>query len=97
MEARLVTMNDQYAFDRDAPPIAIDQFEDVIGRQFKQPKEGLGYDGSPVAHMWRTIWLPVLQPPNSRIRLPERGPTRQRRCFRERPAARLYHSRAWTR
>ena len=58
MEARLVTMNDQYAFDRDAPPIGIDQFEDVIGRQFKQPREGLGYDGSPVAHMWRTIFNP---------------------------------------
>ena len=24
----------------------------------KQPKEGLGYDGSPVAHMWRTMIYP---------------------------------------
>ena len=58
MEARLITMNDQYAFDPDAPPVTIEQFEDVIGRQFRQPKEGLGYDGSPVAHMWRTIFNP---------------------------------------
>ena len=26
-------------------------------RHFRQPAEGLGFDGSPVAHMWRTmIW-----------------------------------------
>ena len=32
-------------------------FEDIIGRNFRQPKEGLGFDGSPVAHMWRSmIW-----------------------------------------
>ena len=30
---------------------------DVIGRHFRQPEEGLGFDNSPVAHMWRTmIW-----------------------------------------
>lgn len=58
MEARLITLNDQYAFDENAPEITIDQFEDIIGRQFTQPKEGLGYDGSPVAHMWRTILNP---------------------------------------
>ena len=58
MEARLITLNDQYAFDENAPEITIDQFEDIIGRQFKQPKEGLGYDGSPVAHMWRTFLNP---------------------------------------
>jgi hypothetical protein len=34
-----------------------EQFTDIIGRNFKQPAEGLGFDGSPVAHMWRTmIW-----------------------------------------
>ncbi len=34
-----------------------DEFEDVVGRNFRQPPEGLGFDGSPVAHMWRTmIW-----------------------------------------
>ncbi len=36
----------------------LDPFVDVIGRHFKQPKEGLGYDGSPVAHMWRTMIFP---------------------------------------
>ena len=56
MTARLITVNDVYAFD---PHIVvdIDDFEDVIGRHFRQPKEGLGFDNSPVAHMWRTmIW-----------------------------------------
>ena len=35
----------------------VDDFTDIIGRNFKQPKEGLGFDGSPTAHMWRSmIW-----------------------------------------
>ena len=58
MEARLVTVNDQYAFDEGQREIGIEEFTDVIGRQFKQPKEGLGYDNSPVAHMWRSIINP---------------------------------------
>jgi len=56
MTARLITLNDAYAFD---PNVAIDpeEFTDVIGRHFKQPAAGLGFDNSPVAHMWRTmIW-----------------------------------------
>ena len=32
---------------------------DIIGRNFRQPEEGLGFDGSPVAHMWRTIIWPT--------------------------------------
>jgi hypothetical protein len=57
MDARLVTVNDLYAFDPNAV-VSIDPFMDIIGRHFKQPKEGLGNDGSPVAHMWRTIARP---------------------------------------
>ena len=56
MTSRLVTINDIYSFD---PNVAVDfaDFEDVVGRNFRQPEEGLGFDGSPVAHMWRTmIW-----------------------------------------
>ena len=35
----------------------LQEFEDLVGRHFRQPSEGLGFDGSPVAHMWRTmIW-----------------------------------------
>ena len=56
MTARLVTIYDIYFFDADEgidPQI----FADLIGRNFKQPADGLGFDGSPVAHMWRTmIW-----------------------------------------
>ncbi|MFI5311833.1 MAG: hypothetical protein ACHQQ3_11395 [Gemmatimonadales bacterium] len=57
MEPRLVTVNDLYAFDPKAV-VSIDPFIDIVGRHFKQPKEGLGFDGSPVAHMWRTLMNP---------------------------------------
>jgi hypothetical protein len=57
MHSRLVTVNDLYAFDRNAV-VSIDPFIDIIGRHFKQPKEGLGNDNSPVAHMWRTLANP---------------------------------------
>ena len=39
--------------------VAIDPeiFTDIIGRHFREPREGLGFDGSTSAHMWRTmIW-----------------------------------------
>lgn len=57
MAARQVTINDLYSFD---PNHVVDpaKFTDIVGRHFKQPKEGLGYDNSPVAHMWRTIANP---------------------------------------
>ena len=56
MTSRLITVNDIYSFDPDAV-FDYDEFEDGVGRNFRQPEEGLGFDGSPVAHMWRTmIW-----------------------------------------
>lgn len=57
MAARLITVNDLYSFD---PNYTVDpaKFSDIIGRHFKQPKEGLGNDNSPTAHMWRTIANP---------------------------------------
>jgi len=54
LEPRMVTVNDLYAFDPNAV-VTIDPFIDIIGRHFKQPKEGLGNDNSPVAHMWRSM------------------------------------------
>jgi hypothetical protein len=57
LEPRMVTVNDLYAFDPNVNP-KLDQFLDIIGRNFKQPKEGLGFDNSPVAHMWRSISRP---------------------------------------
>lgn len=57
MEARLITMNDEYSFDREAK-VSIDPFREIIARHFKQPEEGLGYDDSPSSHMWRTIANP---------------------------------------
>jgi hypothetical protein len=52
-----VTVNDLYAFDPKAV-VTIDPFLDIIGRHFKQPKEGLGNDNTPSSHMWRTIANP---------------------------------------
>jgi len=56
MSSRLITLFDIYAFEP-GPEIDPRLFEDILGRNFRQPKEGLGFDGSPVAHMWRSmIW-----------------------------------------
>jgi hypothetical protein len=57
MAARLITVNDLYSFD---PNHIVDpeKFTDIVGRNFRQPKEGLGFDNSRVAHMWRTIANP---------------------------------------
>jgi len=38
--------------------VSIDPFVDIIGRHFRQTKEGLGNDNSKVAHMWRTLANP---------------------------------------
>ena len=55
--SRLVTVNDLYAFDR-SKTVSIEPFIDIVGRHFKQPKEGLGWDDSPSSHMWRTLINP---------------------------------------
>ena len=56
MTSRLITINDLYSFE-EGVDVDVEDFTDIIGRNFKQPKEGLGFDGSPTAHMWRTmIW-----------------------------------------
>ena len=57
LEPRMVTVNDLYAFDPNVR-VELEQFTDVIGRRFKQPKEGLGFDGTQVAHMWRSMIRP---------------------------------------
>jgi HD domain len=58
MTARLICVNDLYAFDPNVQ-VDLEEFEDTVGRHFKQPKEGLGFDSSPSAHMWRTIMWPT--------------------------------------
>jgi len=57
MSALQICKNDHYSFD---PNILVhwEEFEDVVGRNFRQPAEGLGNDGSPVAHIWRTLRRP---------------------------------------
>ncbi|ETW98602.1 MAG: hypothetical protein ETSY1_18170 [Candidatus Entotheonella factor] len=58
MSARMICLNDLYTFDPDTR-VSIEVFEDVIGRHFKQPKEGLGNDNTPASHVWRTIRRPA--------------------------------------
>lgn len=57
MTSREITINDLYSFEKGVD-VDIDEFTDIIGRNFRQPKEGLGFDGSPTAHMWRSIIWP---------------------------------------
>jgi hypothetical protein len=57
MSARLVTLYDKYFFE-ESQPIDPDMFADIVGRHFRQPSDGLGFDDSAVAHMWRTIIWP---------------------------------------
>ncbi|HXM84412.1 MAG TPA: HD domain-containing protein [Stellaceae bacterium] len=58
MTGRLITINDIYAFDPNAK-VDMADFTDIIGRNFRQPEAGLGFDDSPSAHMWRTINWPT--------------------------------------
>jgi len=58
MSARMICVNDIYAFDPNAK-VNLDDFVDLVGRNFKQPEEGLGFDNSPSAHMWRTLMWPT--------------------------------------
>jgi len=58
MTSRLVCLNDLYAFDPNVV-VKLEDFTDIIGRNFKQPKEGLGFDNSSSAHMWRTMIWPT--------------------------------------
>ena len=58
MTARLICVNDIYSFDPNAK-VNLDDFVDLVGRNFKQPEEGLGFDSSPSAHMWRTLMWPT--------------------------------------
>ena len=58
MTARMITVHDIYSFDPNAK-VELEEFTDIVGRNFKQPKEGLGLDDSPSAHMWRTLMRPT--------------------------------------
>jgi hypothetical protein len=58
MTARLICVNDIYSFDPNAK-VDLDDFVDIIGRNFRQPKEGLGLDNTPSSHMWRTLMWPT--------------------------------------
>jgi hypothetical protein len=57
MTARQICINDLYSFD---PDILVEwnEFEDVLGRGFRQPSEGLGNDNTSASHMWRTLRRP---------------------------------------
>ena len=36
----------------------LEEFHDIIGRNWHDPEDGLGYDNSPSAHMWRSMIFP---------------------------------------
>lgn len=55
--ALTICVNDEYSFDPSVEA-SVEEFEDLIGRHFRQPREGLGNDNSPSAHMWRTLRRP---------------------------------------
>jgi len=57
MSARQICINDVYSFDPNVQ-VSMDDFVDIIGRNFREPEEGLGYDDSPSSHMWRTMIFP---------------------------------------
>lgn len=57
MTARMITVYDIYSFDPDVV-VELEQFEDIIGRHFRQPEEGLGWDNTSASHIWRTIRRP---------------------------------------
>ncbi len=57
MSARMICVNDLYSFDPEVV-VNLEQFEDIVGRHFKMPKEGLGNDNTPSSHMWRTLRRP---------------------------------------
>ena len=59
MAAREITICDLYGFDPNHH-VQLESFTDLIGRHFREPEEGLGFDQSPVAHMWRSIAFPDL-------------------------------------
>jgi hypothetical protein len=46
MTGCLATGNDTYSFDPNAE-VGLEELEVIIGRNFKQPEEGLGFDNSP--------------------------------------------------
>jgi hypothetical protein len=55
--ATQIILNDIYSFDSNVD-VELDDFADIIGRNFKQPEQGLGFDNSPCAHLWRSIIRP---------------------------------------
>jgi hypothetical protein len=58
MTSRLITLNDLYAFDPSVT-VQLEDFTDLIGRNWKDPEQGLGFDNSSSAYMWRTIMWPT--------------------------------------
>ena len=57
LSARAICANDEYAFDPTLV-VELEELEDVVGRHFRQPPEGLGNDNTPASHMWCTLQRP---------------------------------------
>ena len=54
----MITVHDIYSFDPNTV-VEHEEFTDVIERHFRQPEQGLGFDNSPVSHMWRAMIRPA--------------------------------------
>src|SRR5580765_1323774 len=68
MTSRLICVNDIYSFDPNAK-VNLDDFVDIIGRNFRQPEEGLGLDSSPSPSSgWRKL-RPMMSTKSSRFTL----------------------------
>ena len=57
MSGRMICVNDLYSFDPDVI-VELGEFEDIIGRHFRQPEEGLGNDNTSSSHMWWALRRP---------------------------------------
>ena len=57
MSGRMICVNDLYSFDPEIV-VELEAFKDIIGRHFRQPKEGLGNDNTPSSRMWPTLRRP---------------------------------------
>ncbi|MBT3989256.1 MAG: hypothetical protein HON14_14115 [Rhodospirillaceae bacterium] len=55
--ALMICKNDLYSFDPDVE-VGWEEFEDILGRHFREPEEGLGNDNTSSSHMWRTLRRP---------------------------------------
>jgi len=58
MSGRMITVHDIYSFDPDVR-VELEEFTDVIGRNFRQPRRGSASTTARSPHMWRAMIRPA--------------------------------------